>query len=83
MISLSHFFHKFRHLEKTNEQKINEVIDVVYGVCGFKLLSGEVVLEEGKIRLNTSPLKRNEIFLHKEDVLGQLLLRNSSVRNII
>jgi hypothetical protein len=72
MLSLSSFFQKFHKLEKSKQTQIGEFVSLIKSVCSVTLDSSEIVIEENTARLLTSPLKRNEIFMHKEEILERL-----------
>ena len=72
MLSLSSFFQKFQHLEKSKQAQTVEFVSLIKTICGVALESSEIVIEENTVRLLASPLKRNEIFMHKEEVLEKL-----------
>lgn len=72
MISLSNFFQKFRHLENSKQEQISSFISIVKNVCSINLSSTEIIVGDSYIQVRTSPLKRNEIFMHKDEILAQL-----------
>jgi len=79
MISLGSFFQKFHHLEKGKQAQVGEFVSLIKNICGVVLDSSEVVIEDGTVRLLASPLKRNEIFMHKEEILEKLKESGSKI----
>ena len=79
MLSLSSFFQKFSTLEKSKQVQVGEFGSLIKTICGVTLDSSEIVIEENTVRLLTSPLKRNEIFMHKEEILESLKDSKSSI----
>ena len=82
MLSLSNYFAKFKSIEKGKSEIVLEVIHSVQTLCNFTLTSSEVLVDNGVARILTSPLKRNEIFMRKEEILSNLALLNSSIIEI-
>jgi len=82
MLSLSGFFQKFKNLEHGKREVALGLIKSIELSSNIILSESEVLVDSGVARINTSPMKRNEIFMHKEEILSNLKSLNSSVKDI-
>ncbi len=82
MLKLSNFFQKFKNIEKDKEERLLEIIQAVREGCGVLLSPQEVVVESEAVRIASSPLKRNNIFMYKEKILESLKSRGLKIKEI-
>ncbi len=69
MLSLSNFFLKFKNIEKSKNETVSKLSAIVNLFCGFPVSVEEVLIEKETVSFIVSPLKRNEIFMHKAEIL--------------
>lgn len=73
MLGISNFFQKFKSIDGESKLKISEIIGSIKLVTNIELKSEEIAVnKENIIRINTSPLRRGEVFMNKEKILLSL-----------
>lgn len=82
MINLSNFFEKFRNLNKNKENTTLEVIKIIKEVSLVTISPTEIYLEESFVKINTSPLKRGEVFMYKDKILKEFKIKNLNLKDI-
>jgi len=68
MVSLSNFLNKFLRLEKDNMFKQVVVLDIVNRVAKVNLSKEMLQIKNEELRIVCSPVFRNEIFMHKQEI---------------
>ena len=56
-----------------------EIISCIFEISGVLLKNSEFKLDHGEIILITSPIKKNQIFLYKEQIIENLKQDNPQV----
>ena len=74
MLNISSFFEKFKIIDGGRTGKILEVIKVVSLYTRVTLVPEEITINNNKeMRITVSPGRRNEIFMHRSEILSDLL----------
>ncbi|GEM_PF-2886972 len=83
MLNISSFFAKFQVIDGGRSLKIGEIMKSVNLFTKVNLNQEELVLEQnGDLRINTSPLKRTEIFMHREEIISDLNLKGVVLKGL-
>ena len=83
MFNISSFFKKFKIIDGNRNIRTAEVIKSVQTYTPISLSSEEIVIEtNGDLRLNVSPLKRNEIFMHRSEIISDLQSKGILVKEL-
>jgi len=84
MFTLSSFFEKFKQADIERGLKTNEVIKTIENETHIILKLEEVdISANGNIKIKSTPVKRNEIFMSKERILTALRAHGGFVRDIL
>lgn len=68
---ISKYLEKFKHIE--DPKKSREKVALVINSFGFNLSTEEIKISKNKILISgTNPLIKNQLFLHKENILNAL-----------
>jgi len=68
MNSISNFLQKFLNLEKDNSTKLSKILDIIKENTGLELSKEALELKGDNLKLNCSPIFRNEIFMHLSQI---------------
>jgi hypothetical protein len=83
MLNISSFFAKFKIIDGGRSIKIGEILNAINSHTKVNLNKEELVLDtKGNLRINTSPLRRNEIFLNKSIILSDLLAKGIEISEL-
>lgn len=84
MLNLSSYLEKFKNLKSSNSEK-ETIKKILLEEAGLAFSNEEVVLLDDEIRIKTSQIQKNIIFLKKEVLLKKIkeLLPDSNFKNIV
>lgn len=77
MINISGFLQKFLSLEKDNNTKLLIISDSIKKVTGIEISNQMMEIKGNKLKINSNPVFRNEIFMHKKEI--EDLLKKSKI----
>lgn len=77
MNSISNFLEKFLRLDRDNKLKLSLILETVEQKTKLKLSKENIDIKGDNLRLNCSPIIRNEIFMRKEEI--ESALRDSKI----
>lgn len=84
MFNISSFFEKFKQSDIDRGAKINEVIKTIENQIHIVLKPEEICISQnGNIKINSNPVKRNEIFMSKEKIMTTLRSGGLFVRDLV
>lgn len=69
---ISNFLQKFLNLEKDNNTKIQIILDVIKEKTGVELQKNVLEIKGETLKINTTAVARNEIFMHQEEIVSSL-----------
>jgi hypothetical protein len=72
MNNISNFLQKFLKLEKDNNTKISIILDIVKQTTGLELQKETLEIRGDNLKINSNPIVRNEIFMHKSQIEDNL-----------
>jgi hypothetical protein len=72
MYNISGFLQKFLNLEKNNDVKLSVILDTIEKETNIKLPNKALEIKGDNLKINCSPVFRNEIFMHKTEIENQL-----------
>jgi hypothetical protein len=72
MNGISNFLQKFLNLEKDNNTKLSLILEIIKKETGLDLKKEMLEIKSENLKLNCSPVFRNEIFMHKEKIETEL-----------
>jgi hypothetical protein len=75
MDSISGFLHKFLNLEKNNTIKLTTILEIIKEETSLELQKDVLEIKGDNLKINCSPLFRNEIFMHKSQIEESLRLQ--------
>jgi hypothetical protein len=82
MLDISKFFQKFASLQAESVLSKEKIITAVKNISGLSIEGKNFGLQDGILRFNLSPVKKSEIFMHKDKILSELNSLGSAVRDI-
>ena len=68
IFNISNFLQKFLSLEKDNNLKLSLIIESIKQVVGLDLSKEVLEIKGDNLKINTNPVVRNEIFMHKSKI---------------
>lgn len=77
MNNIAGFLQKFLNLEKDNNLKLSLILDAIRQKTGLELEKETLEIKGDNLRINCSPVFRNEIFMHKSEI--EDLLKSSKI----
>lgn len=77
MNNISNFFQKFLNLEKDKGLKISLILEAIKKETGLDLKKENIELKGDSVKINCSPIFRNEIFMRKEKI--ESLLKSQKI----
>lgn len=84
MLNISSFFAKFKMIDGGRSLRLGEIVKSVNQYTKVNLNQEELVLEtNGNLRINTSPLKRNEIFMHRDEIISDLNIKGVTISHLL
>jgi hypothetical protein len=72
MNNISNFLQKFLKFEKDNNTKISIILDIVKQTTGLELQKETLEIRGDNLKINSNPIVRNEIFMHKSQIEDSL-----------
>lgn len=72
MNNISNFLQKFLILDKNNNARLAEILEVIKKETGMDLQKEMLQTKGDNLKINCSPIFRNEIFMHKQKIEEQL-----------
>ena len=80
MFNIKDFLSKFNKIDIDRESKLKQIIDSVQTYSGVILTPEEILITDGKnVRIKSSPIKRNQIFMNREKILSDLDLKGIKI----
>jgi hypothetical protein len=85
MLGIESFLEKFKHIVPTDRIIKEQCIKTIHDICGITLEEKNIFVISSTITLTCRPAIKNEIILHKEEVLEILkqTLTEKTITNII
>lgn len=80
MNCISNFLQKFLALEKNNHEKLLAISDTIRQETGLELSKENLEIKGETLKINVSPVVRNEIFMHREKIESLLKDRKIFLR---
>ncbi|MBU0722924.1 hypothetical protein KJ973_02125 [Patescibacteria group bacterium] len=82
--SLSSFLDRFKKFTSPNKVTHEAIIKVLYNTLGIKLNKSAINIKNQILYIKTNSVIKNEIFLHKEQILQNLRdkLKKQSLKDI-
>ena len=68
MFNISGFLEKFLSLEKDNNLKLVLILDIIKKETNIELTKEMLEIRGDNLKINCSPIFRNEIFMHKTQI---------------
>jgi len=65
MNGISGFLEKFLKFEKDNNTKLSLIIETIKKETGLELTKENLEIKSDNLKINCSPVMRNEIFMHQ------------------
>lgn len=59
---------KFLNLEKDNNAKLSLILEAIKKETGIEIKKENIEITGNNLRLKTSPIVRNEIFMHRSQI---------------
>lgn len=82
MENLSHYLSKFKKIISSKEDEKKVFISVIQEILSIELIP-DVEIKGDCIYVHTKPIIKNEIFLHKKDILEALEKRGiTTIKNL-
>lgn len=72
MNSVSNFLQKFLKLEKDNSARVSLILEIIKKETGLELPKEALETKGDSLKIKSSPIIRNEIFMHKEKIEDSL-----------
>ncbi|MFA6269654.1 MAG: hypothetical protein WC657_00375 [Candidatus Paceibacterota bacterium] len=72
MNNIAGFLQKFLNLEKDNNTKLFLILDIIKKETNISLEKSMLEIKGESIKINSSPIFRNEIFMHREKIEEEL-----------
>ncbi len=69
---ISNFFQKFLKFEKDNDTKLSIILEVIKKETGLELKKEMLEIKGDNLKINCSPVFRNEIFMHQSQIESAL-----------
>ncbi len=83
MLNLDSLLGRFRKSLGRNVLAKEAIVETIEFTTGIKLKDEEVDIKEFVLEISTSPIKKNEIKLHEEEILSLVRTRtNQNIRKI-
>jgi len=85
MLGIESFLEKFKHIVPTDSVVREQCIIVVQTICGVTLKKENIQVRSSIINISCRPAMKNEIILHKQEILNMLndTLSESTIINIL
>ena len=82
---ISGFLDKFKKIFSEKDDLRNAIVLVISKNLSFQLKTENIKIKDNLVKINGSPILRNEIFMHKEKILKDLsiVLPNNNIKDII
>jgi hypothetical protein len=72
MYNIAGFLQKFLKFEKDNNTKISLILETIKKETGLELTKENLEIKENTLKLNCSPIFRNEIFMRLPQITSAL-----------
>lgn len=72
MYNISGFLQKFLNLEKDNNTKLFLILDIIKKETNIGLEKSVLEIKGENLKINCSPIFRNEIFMYREKIEEEL-----------
>jgi hypothetical protein len=72
MEDISSYLKKFKRIISSNEEEIKIVSEEVYKIINFSISPKEISIKRNVVFFQTKPTIKNQIFIHKEEILESL-----------
>jgi hypothetical protein len=72
MYNISGFLQKFLKFEKDNNTKISFILEMIKKETGLELTKDMLQIKGDTLKINCSPIFRNEIFMHLSQINNDL-----------
>jgi len=76
MNNIADFFQKFLNLEKNNQAKTSIILETIKEKTGLEIKKESLEIKGDRLKINVSPIFRNEIFMRKEEIENSLRNKN-------
>ncbi len=80
MKSLGGFFDKFRNKVTGEIQNRTQIIEIIKKYIGQELKMDDITISSGILRIKTSSIAKNEIFIKKNQILKELSQKLNSMK---
>lgn len=82
MFNITNFLHKFTKIHSGNTAINGSICNAIEKVADIRVDSKSFLVENGILRLNLSPVVKNEIYMHKSKILSEINSSNFIIKDI-